>query len=233
MDIVPVIDLKSGLVVHARGGRRDAYQPIETPLAPSAAPQDVVSGLLALYPFRRLYIADLDAIAGLGKHHTILATLSGLFPTLELWVDGGIGTWQAARYYLDSGAGYLVLGSESQTDLSLLRRLRGNARVILSLDFRGDSFQGSPEILDATDLWPQRVIVMSLSRVGAGEGPDLDRVGQMVQRHPRGRIYAAGGVRNRDDLAALRDIGAAGALVATALHNGALGTADLNAIARH
>ena len=40
-----------------------------------------------------------------------------------------------------------------------------------------------------------------------------------------GQVYAAGGVRNEDDLAALVKSGVAGALVATALHQGAIRTA--------
>ena len=45
------------------------------------------------------------------------------------------------------------------------------------------------------------------------------------------RVYAAGGVRNRADLEALRAAGAAGALVATALHAGTIKAGDLVEIA--
>ena len=64
MDVIPVIDIKNGQVVHAQGGRRDSYRPIRTPLSPTSAPADVAAGLLRLAPFRNLYIADLDAIEG-------------------------------------------------------------------------------------------------------------------------------------------------------------------------
>jgi uncharacterized protein related to proFAR isomerase len=36
MEIIPVIDLKGGLVVRARMGQRDRYRPIETPLSPTS-----------------------------------------------------------------------------------------------------------------------------------------------------------------------------------------------------
>jgi phosphoribosylformimino-5-aminoimidazole carboxamide ribotide isomerase len=45
------------------------------------------------------------------------------------------------------------------------------------------------------------------------------------------RIYAAGGVRDAADLAALARAGIAGALVATALHDGRLRRADIDALA--
>jgi hypothetical protein len=64
MEIIPVIDLKGGLVVRARMGQRDQYRPIETPLSPTSHPADVVQGLMSVFPFRTLYVADLDAIEG-------------------------------------------------------------------------------------------------------------------------------------------------------------------------
>ncbi len=45
------------------------------------------------------------------------------------------------------------------------------------------------------------------------------------------RIYAAGGVRNRADIEALHAAGAAGVLIATALHAGTIKADDLKEIA--
>ena len=90
MDIIPVIDLKGGAVVRARAGERAHYAPIETPLAPTSRPRDVVAGFLALHPFRKLYIADLDAITGAGDHSIVVAELEDAFPDIEFWVDSGI-----------------------------------------------------------------------------------------------------------------------------------------------
>jgi uncharacterized protein related to proFAR isomerase len=101
----------------------------------------------------------------------------------------------------------------------------------LSLDFRGDQFIGPPELLENAALWPQRIIVMTLARVGSGEGPDLARLGAIIARAGSREVYAAGGVRDAEDLRALRGIGAAGALVATALHSGAITRRDIEDIA--
>ncbi len=105
-------------------------------------------------------------------------------------------------------------------------------RGVLSLDFRGDAFIGPPELLASPDMWPDDVIVMTLGRVGLGQGPDLARVRRIVDAAgPQRRVFAAGGVRHRDDVAALIDAGAAGALVATALHSGKIKAGDLEEIA--
>lgn len=232
MEVVPVIDLKGGEVVHARGGRRDEYRPIETPLSPSSKPSDVVAGLLRVFPCRRIYVADLDAIESVGDHASVLAGLAEAWPGLEFWVDNGIAeASQAARWLADQAA-CLVLGSESQSSPELVQSLRVNPRVVLSLDFRGDVFHGPPAILADADVWPSRVIVMTLAQVGSAAGPDLTRIEEITRRGGGRHVYAAGGIRDAQDLRLAARAGAAGALVATALHGGGLTAAELGDIAQ-
>jgi phosphoribosylformimino-5-aminoimidazole carboxamide ribotide isomerase len=228
MDVIPVIDLKSGHVVRASGGQRDQYRPIVTPLSASSAPADVLAGLLRLFPFGRLYVADLDAIEGQGSHAALLASLARAHPGLDIWLDAGLHDAAGVASVLAAGL-TPVLGSESQRDVALLRAFRRDPRVVLSLDFRGAAFQGPAEILADPALWPGRVIAMTLAAVGAGAGPDLARVNEVLRRGEGRAVYAAGGVRHADDLRALADLGAAGALVASALHAGTLGAAELAA----
>jgi phosphoribosylformimino-5-aminoimidazole carboxamide ribotide isomerase len=227
MEIVPVIDLKGGVVVRAKHGHRPSYRPIETPLSKTSDALDVVAGLLSLHLFRTLYVADLDAIAGTGDSGTILDRIARKFPKLALWVDNGCCERQAADRFLTRRLGSsLVLGSESQRDAKLVRSLHQDPRAILSLDFRGDRFLGPEPLLAEPDAWPNRVILMTLARVGSGAGPDIDRFGEISRRAGPRRIYLAGGVRDGGDLAAAKACGAAGILVASALHDGKLGAAD-------
>lgn len=226
-DIVPVLDLMGGQVVHARAGDRERYRPLRSILAGSAAPVEVVEGLLALHPFRRLYIADLDAIRGRGDHCATIRALRDAFPTLELWVDAGFKHGCEARRFLGAKLGSLVLGSESQRDLALLETLRADPNVILSLDFKGAARLGPPALFAEPERWPDRVVVMSLAAVGGVAGPDLARLEAIRGLRPDRLVYAAGGVRGRDDLAQLRRLGCAGVLVASALHDGRLGAGDL------
>jgi phosphoribosylformimino-5-aminoimidazole carboxamide ribotide isomerase len=222
MEIVPVLDLKGGLVVRAHMGQRDQYRPIKTPLSPTSDPIDVTFGLLSVHPFKTLYIADLDAIEGTGEHRGTLTRLKAAFPLLTLWIDNGIADRHRAEDLLDAGLGHLVLGSETQVDVALMRHFAADARVALSLDFRGPSFQGPPELLNEPTCWPQRVIVMTLARVGSSAGPDLERLGAIRRVAPEKRIFAAGGVRDAADLGLLKRAGIAGALVASCLHDGRL-----------
>jgi phosphoribosylformimino-5-aminoimidazole carboxamide ribotide isomerase len=214
MEVVPVIDLKGGAVVRARLGDRAAYRPIETPLSPTSDPLDVVAGLISVHPFRTLYVADLDAIEGKGDAGAIRR------PPVP-------PRSQTMGEEPSPPPTSLVLGSESQRDCGLLRALRDHPHVILSLDFRGDRFLGPDCLLSEPDLWPQRLIVMTLARVGSGAGPDLDRHAAIRERAGGRLIYLAGGLRDRRDLAAVKASGAAGILVASALHDGRISAADL------
>jgi len=227
MEVIPVIDLKDGVVVHARMGMRSAYAPIETPLSPTSRPNDVARGLLSIFPFETFYVADLDAIENKGDNNAALRQLSVEFPDLVFWVDAGISDVHHAERWLEAGLGHLVLGSETQRDCELIRYLCRNNRTILSLDFRGDAFLGPASLLNDPNTWPAKIVVMTLARVGSASGPDMNRLATIKSRVVNGQVYAAGGVRDANDLAFLARVGIAGALVATSLHNGKLTGAQI------
>lgn len=255
IEVIPVIDVRGGMAVAAHRGDRARYRPLQTPLAASADPVAVARGLMSLFPFQTLYVADLDGIEGRGADVTTQRRLTDVWPG-DLWIDDGSlarpplpdGKRSRAKR-AGEGAGTdppikselpgtmiksHVLGSESLSSVNDYRHARAQAgpAAPLSLDFRGDGFIGPRELLDDESLWPDRVIVMTLARVGSGEGPDLARLAAIVARAGSRAVYAAGGVRHLDDLRALGDIGVAGALIATALHTGGIARADLKALAQ-
>ena len=80
MQAIPVIDLMGGRVVRARMGDRASYRPLESPLSPTSDAVAVVRGLLAVYPFPTLYVADLDAIEGDGDNFPTLRRIRAEFP---------------------------------------------------------------------------------------------------------------------------------------------------------
>jgi phosphoribosylformimino-5-aminoimidazole carboxamide ribotide isomerase len=76
---------------------------------------------------------------------------------------------------------------------------------------------------DTPALWPSRVIVMTLDRVGAYEGPDLDTFNALRERAGHEHtLIGAGGIRDRRDLDAAAQSGAQAWLVGSALHDGML-----------
>jgi phosphoribosylformimino-5-aminoimidazole carboxamide ribotide isomerase len=226
MRIIPVIDLKGGLVVRARGGDRAAYRPIVTPLSPSAEPEAVISGFLGVAPFDTAYIADLDVIERGAPQAETIAALARTFPHLCFWVDMGARRALDLDWMAGHGALRPVLGSETLQDLSLL----GLKSAVLSLDFKNGALLGSAEIFENTSLWPGDIIVMSLDSVGARRGPDFARLTEIKRIAAGKRLYAAGGTRSLSDLQQLQTAKVHGTLVATALHDGALNRENLAAL---
>jgi phosphoribosylformimino-5-aminoimidazole carboxamide ribotide isomerase len=222
--IIPVLDLKGGSVVHARSGDRARYAPIRSSLSDDGGVFAIAEALLSLTQSRALYIADLDAIEGRGAHAEIIAALAERWPGIELWVDQGIAVPAAALALARSGV-VPVLGSESLADAEtakeILARL-GPERLVLSLDYRSERFLGPPALEIESALWPGRVLIMCLSRVGTNAGPDLARLERTRSRAGHRRLFAAGGLRDLADIHRLAAAGMAGALVATALHEGRL-----------
>jgi phosphoribosylformimino-5-aminoimidazole carboxamide ribotide isomerase len=230
LEVIPVVDLIGGVVVRARMGERDAYRPITTPLSPTSDPVDVVRGLLSVHPFSTLYVADVDAIRRKADNTSALRRIRTAFPALRLWIDNGAAEEAALESVLNAGLGVPVIGSESQSDSALIEAHRDSQDIVLSLDFRDESFQGPAEILNNSQLWPKRIIVMTLARVGSAAGPEMARISAVQSLAGARKIYAAGGVRDAADVAALKSAGVAGVLVASALHDRRLIGADFASI---
>ncbi len=232
MDVIPVIDVQHGQAVHAVRGARAGYRPLQTPLAEGSDPVAVALGLRSLFAFPVLYLADLDGIEGRGRNAALPEALAEALPGVEFWIDDGAPVRDALQNL--SGVNAVpVLGSEglrSEADVAALRALPPD-RYVLSLDFKDDRFDGAPGVLAEAAAWPQRVIVMTLARVGSGEGPDIGKISAIVARAGARAVYAAGGVRHAGDVETLRSAGAAGVLVASALHSNAITAGDLRKIA--
>jgi HisA/HisF family protein len=231
--LIPVIDLQGDVVVHARGGKRADYGPIKTSLGSADDPVAIARALLAITGAPILYIADLDAIEGVGNHFEVCRELADAFPGTALWIDAGFAEVSDCAFWLPLGA-VLIIGSESlasSTGWDELHASFGNS-LVLSLDFAAGGFAGPPSLQTDPGLWPDRVIAMNLPRIGTGEGPDLQHLNGIVARAATCAVYAAGGIRNIPDLEAIEAAGAQGALLATALHDGSIGANEIAAFLR-
>jgi phosphoribosylformimino-5-aminoimidazole carboxamide ribotide isomerase len=227
MRIVPVLDLKGGVVVHARRGQRADYAPLQSPLVEGCEPLAVARALCKVCRTRSLYVADLDALAGGPVNDAILTALASV---AEPWVDAGATTPERAAALQRAGVARNILGTESIGSRAPTEVQLATPPLVLSVDLReGRLISPDPEIAGrapvaaaplARALNVREVLVIDLARVGSGSGPPLDAVAELAGALPGVDIYAGGGVRDDGDLRALESAGAAGALVATALHEG-------------
>jgi phosphoribosyl isomerase A len=230
IQLIPVIDLLAGQVVRGVRGDRQAYRPVMSALCRSSEPLKVAKTLCEHCDARQLYVADLDALMGGVVQQAVLRDLlQGLPDVQELWIDGGFADAEAAAALVaalgpDGARVVPVFASESLRSHELLARCFDptdaiGARAVLSLDRRDGQRLDAAGCWDAPTLWPQRVIVMTLERVGSGAGPDLQTLREVQAKAPSVRLVGAGGLRSAADLALAGEAGAAAWLVASALHD--------------
>jgi phosphoribosyl isomerase A len=228
LNLIPVIDLSQGQVVRAVRGQRASYRPIFSELCSSAEPVAVARALVAHCTARQLYVADLDALQGGAAQAAALRAMLQALPQVELWLDAGFADAAAAgalrlRLGDDAARVVTVFGSESLRSRRDVRAcFADDPDAVLSLDRRDGQQLDAAGCWDLPALWPARVIVMTLERVGSGTGPDLDTLRNVRARAPNATLIGAGGIRHTADLAGASEAGAAGWLVASALHDGRL-----------
>jgi len=223
--LIPVIDLLQGQVVRGKGGDRAAYRPIVSALCQSSEPLTVARKLCGHCASQQLYVADLDALMGGSAQHALLHSLLLALPELELWLDAGFADAQGAAALIaalgEAGRRVVpIFASESLRSREALQAcFADGGPAALSLDRRGSQRLDPAGCWDAPELWPQRVIVMTLERVGSGAGPDLATMAELRRKVPGATLIGAGGVRSGADLALAREAGADAWLVASALHD--------------
>lgn len=237
MKILPVLDLRGGVVVRGVAGRREEYRPIVSRWCADPSPGSVARGLREAFGFDECYVADLDAIAGGEPSRSAYDAIDRA--GYSQWIDAGracftnlteplyvgIRTTQFARPI----AGLECL--ESEADCFVARMV--DRRVVFSLDVMlGRPITVVPEWIDfsaeeiadhVVTLGIRTVIVLDLAGVGMGQGvPTLDLCRRLRAKYPKLELVSGGGVRGLDDLKALRDAGCDAALVSSALHDGRL-----------
>jgi phosphoribosylformimino-5-aminoimidazole carboxamide ribotide isomerase len=250
MRVVGVIDLKGGAAVHAVRGERERYRPVH-----SAIGGDDGDALALARGFRdalgleEIYVADLDAIigggghaagsgdAGAGDHRALLRALAS---EARVMADAGVTEPARAQALLALGVHRVIVGTETLSGPDALDRLLAalpDGALVLSVDLRDGrvlspdtQLAGAPAMDALARLHRaglREAIVLDLARVGSGAGPDVALIAELHEAFPDLELLAGGGVRTIEDLRALEGAGAAGALVATALHGGVIGPREL------
>jgi phosphoribosylformimino-5-aminoimidazole carboxamide ribotide isomerase len=230
MRIIGVIDLLAGRAVHAKGGCRHGYRPVE--LAAGMRIDGDPCALARAYTalgIGELYLADLDAIAGGAEQETVVRAIAGT--GVPLWLDAGVSTVAQAKRGIARGVTRVIVGLETLTSFAALREIAEAItpdRVAFSLDLRDgrpvtreESLRGVPiDVIaaHAVDAGARAVLLLDLARVGSGRGIDLSECDVVKRAIPGVTLLAGGGVRGVSDLTDLAAVGCDGVLVASALH---------------
>ncbi|HOO53203.1 MAG TPA: HisA/HisF-related TIM barrel protein [Methanothrix sp.] len=217
-----VLDLFNGSAVHAVRGEREKYQPIATK-SKVVNTSDPISILELLRP-KEVYVADLDRITGSGDN---LALIGEMARKVETMADVGISSVEELDLLPISCKP--VLGTETGS-FELIERASSKREVTVSVDlFEGEvltrdaALKVSPlDLIRRLNPLPiKEIILLALDRVGTSMGLDevFLRKAASLSDHP---ILLGGGVKDGSDLDRLGDLGLAGALVATAIHDGSV-----------
>ncbi|WP_161967647.1 HisA/HisF-related TIM barrel protein [Fimbriiglobus ruber] len=243
MKIIPVLDVLGGVVVRAVGGQRSAYRPITSLLTTSVVPENVAAALVRATGSDTLYVADLDAILGHGTNAAAVARVAEACGT-TVYLDCGYGELADVKRVPAHANIVPVVGSETVRGPVAAAGVRGfPTGSVFSIDlFNGELFGDHWREWESIGVTSPRsiveiaragveitgaraVILLDLAAVGTGNGPVVaDWCRQVRRLLPAGvAVIAGGGVRNEEDVRRLEDAGADGVLVASALHDGALG----------
>ncbi len=240
MQIIPVIDIRNGVVVRAVAGDRSRYRAIESLLTSSAEPAAILKALDKHFQSDVCYVADLDAIER--QQQLNRCTIAEMVRTgVALILDAGAATVEQIEALLEIGVRQVVLSSESMHDLTQVEamiRSFGSASLIFSLDLKhgkllvdDPAWQGKSP-LDLVRFVIERgirqLIVLDLAAVGTGLGiPTLQLCQDIRRMSPDIRIISGGGVDSAACVADAAQAGLDGLLIASALHDGRLTADDL------
>jgi len=242
--VIPVLDVKNGQAVHAVGGIRSHYRPLQSILHPTCEPLELARAYRDLLDLRELYLADLGAISGQRPDLSLYRKLTS--EDVHLWIDAGLKNEDDLDALVDLDHTTIVVGLETAGGPDAVRAILDRIdpdRVVLSLDL----FEGVPRLPKGADwaatdpeglsrqildLGVCRLLLLDLARVGTGRGTGTgELLGRLRESLPLVEVSVGGGISGIEELLAVQTAGAAAALVGSALHDGRIGRKELDRLA--
>ena len=229
-EVVPAVDMQDGQVVQLVGGQRNTSRSYGDPV--EAARRWVGAGA------ETLHVVDLDgAFEGERVNADAIDALRSAVD-VDVQLGGGIRTAAGARDLLDRGVDRVILGTAAVENPEVVAEVSADypEGVLVSLDAKGGEVvvEGWTE---GTGLDPAEAAGRYVDLGAAGIlFTDVDVEGRMegVRTEPVRRVVeavdvpvvASGGVATVEDIRALREAGAAAAVVGSALYEGELTLAE-------
>ena len=220
--IIPCLDVKDGRVVKGVNfeGLNDVNSPIELAeyYTNSGADELVFYDITASAEGRSLFTDILRQ------------TASRVF--IPLTVGGGIRTMDTVRRYLEAGASRVILGTAAATDpdFTAAAVAKYGEQIAVGADLKDGkvAIKGWLETTGETgegflarmqELGVKTVICTDVSKDGAMQGTNRALYKTLAEKFSMD-IIASGGVSTLEDIRALRDLGAAGAIIGKAYYTG-------------
>lgn len=232
--VIFVMDIFNGSVVLAKGGIREKYPLVSDSslLYKNSDPIDIVEHLKP----KEVYIADLNMLQKKESIETNIEAIKEINSRAKTMLDFGVSSPEEVKNAL-SIVDTVVIGTETGKLSTIKNAASQNPdRISVSIDLKnGKVLKTDPEIPEApleivkilNELPLKDLIFLDLDRVGTASGFDPVFLQKLIEASRHG-ILLAGGVRDMEDLFTLDRLGIKGALVATAVHTGAIPLKVLN-----
>ena len=220
--IIPVLDLKNGIAVSGKSGKRDTYKPLKTIFHESSDPVAIATGIKDA-GFKCLYVADLDAIDEMGSNCKLVSKMNGI---ISVMLDSGIKDVEDIHGVMNA-ADKIIIATETLKTLDDLDQIFmefSKQNIVLSIDIKDDKLFSKhltatfeDIIKKINELKPSQVILLDISRVGTGRGVDSELIKQF--NNIETSLIVAGGIVD-EDIIEMNKLGVHNFLVGTALHEG-------------
>ena len=224
MEVLPAVDVMGGECVQLVQGERSQATGYGDPLA--CARRWIGEGA------RRLHVINLDGAFGEARANADVVRRLVDETGVGVQLGGGIRSLQDAAGWLDAGVDRVILGThavEHPDALRWLSREYGSERVMAGVDARGSEIAvaGWQETRGNYLRWAEvfveqgagALLYTNVSVEGLQRGIDPAPVRALIEAVPV-PVVVAGGITTVEDVRVLRDLGAAGVVLGSALYSG-------------
>jgi phosphoribosylformimino-5-aminoimidazole carboxamide ribotide isomerase len=231
--VLPAVDIKGGRCVQLVGGKA-ANEKVSLANPPDVALRWWDMG------FKALHVVDLDSAMGSGNNDNLTGEVIAASPA-DTQVGGGVRSDERAAELFMIGANRIVVGTRAVDDRPWLEKLvaANPGRVVVAADVNegkvlkkgwteASALRIEPFLASLADLQLAGVLITDVAREGRMEGIDIEGVRALLDASPH-PVQVSGGITSLEDLGALAEAGAAGAVLGMALYTGRL---DAETVAR-
>jgi phosphoribosylformimino-5-aminoimidazole carboxamide ribotide isomerase len=220
--IIPVLDLKNGIAVSGKSGKRETYKPLETVFHKSASPEGIGKSLSDAGAVR-IYIADLDSIENRKSNFEVIQEVN---KNISVMLDCGARNVFDVKKALEV-ADKVIIATETLKDIDDLNDIFDNFdknRLVISIDIKDNEIFSKSLNIDIKEfirkikeLNPPEVILLDISQVGTERGVNYELIRKFLELP----LIIGGGITS-SDIKRLEKLGINKFLVGSALHNGKL-----------
>lgn len=222
IQIIPVLDLMSGMAVSGKSGNRDTYKPLKSAYSSSPDPVEIAS-VLKRNGAQQIYIADLDAIEKKGSNLDLVQKINHIMPVM---LDWGVKDLLSFEFALEF-ASKIIVATETLKSLDELQAIFDKFpkdRIVVSVDIKNGKLL-APEMDISLDLFkehlrelnPSQIILLDISKVGTHEGFNMSLIDEFADFNDS--LMLGGGIIP-SEIKSLDEKGIKSVLVGSALHKG-------------